>query len=214
MIFNLHTVAEIEEFTAYKDKLLAEYQTQFDAIPLSASGRQQWAADFLILKTGYDVAKSLAQPTLAAGHLAAKLPGVTTAIIGNLGTEAAWQDITHSLQPNAPAETPGDATDLYRRLVAMGAKIDESKFPQPIAPDIDLEVFKKADAAGKFIEKKAEETKDTVTSPWFIAAVAGVAAVAGAAYLGWRPFAPKSPGHYPTLTPDEQEKLNQNNRNR
>lgn len=188
MIFNQHTVGELDEFILYKDMLLDEYQKQFDAIPVVRTGRDEWQADFHKLKGGYALAKGLAQPKILAGHAAAMLPGVTTDIIV---AEPEWQNITHSLEPVVGAITPGYVTDLYERLVQMGAKIDETKFPQPQAPDIDLEIYKKADAAAKVVEAAAAQTKKTATSPWLIGGLLAVAGVAGAAYLGWKPLTPK-----------------------
>lgn len=193
MIFNLHTVAELEEFITYKDKLLEQYQIQFDAIPLGVPGRDAWAADFATLKGNYARAKGLAAPKMIAAHAAVaatKLLPVGKITLDIIAVEPEWLNVTHSLQPNA-TETPGDATDLYRRLALMGGKIDETRFPQPVAPDVDLKIFQAADAAAKKIEEAAEKTKDTATSPLVIGGLFIAGALGLALYAGWKPLAPK-----------------------
>ncbi len=124
--------------------------------------------------------------------------------------DSQWNDVRDSLSNPDRTTAKGDMQDLFERLTAMGGKVDESHFPQPVATDVDLEIFKKADAA----KRQIEDTTKKATSPWVIGGVLAAVGLVGAAYLGWKPFAPKDPSRYPRLTAEEEEKLRLSDLNR
>ncbi len=89
-------------------------------------------------------------------------PGAAEAFIP---AEKEFQIISRAINKTPGLISPGDLTDLIRRLEeASGMSLDESNHPLPDSFDPDLETFKKADTAirgGEAAVKKLEESLPT-----------------------------------------------------
>ena len=142
-LFRNPTFAEVDELIAAKSAQLQALDTAA-AATLTAWGqkdadaanawREQWVA--LIGRFNAAVQLRSGKPTSLAPPPELVWNSIVRAV------KQAWTLDGPATQ--AAPETPGDLSDLDRRLRAAGGSPDYSRVPQPVVPDADLAMFKAA----------------------------------------------------------------------
>jgi hypothetical protein len=168
-VLGAHSVAELGELLAAKDYEQNQIEAAFAALDKSkipADVLADWIRDWTALKARYQAARFLAQSKIAAtaGNLILG-PSLTDA-------ELEWQGVLHALTLTTGHYVKGDVQDLYIRVRALGAHVDESHVPQPtVSADADAVAFKQLDAIAKVIESTVDKAVESDTAKIVTAAV-------------------------------------------
>ena len=199
------SLAELRQLCISKDAEVS----QIDAIAVAF--RPQWTArdpnaaaafykDWDALKNRYAVARANAQAALNSARWVLLSDS-------SIPAQDRWDELLASLQKKEGVVSPGDLQDLYDKLdaaiTAAGLKHAKLSVPQPQGGDLDMDVYRAAEAARKATveaaRKAVESGKEALTPSWTTIALMSVgvlALLAASAYVlrGAMPWL--LPGHY------------------
>jgi len=178
------TIAELRELIANKQYVMDTLEKTFKNYMSSYPGDfGDWESDWQALKDRWNSALTYANIRLAAAKIV-PLPD------NDIPAQDAYESLLKAIQQKYPEHTTtkGDLDDLNNRLMAMGAKVDLSKAPQPKAADADIRMMQATLPIEKIVDTlPIEEIVDTplriFESPYTKYIIIGAAVIAAKLFL-------------------------------